>query len=299
MASLRARFYKKLLRHYVRNGLVGNTADDVKKAREREGRGLLKYIVPTKAAPEGFRIGDIYAEWQGAADAPHTLLYLHGGGYMVGSPTTHRHMVQQLCHLANMRALVIDYRLAPENPFPAAIEDAEQSYDWLLAQGIDPSKLFVAGDSAGGGLTLALMQRLKQAGKALPKALALLSPWTDLTMSGISISERADRDDMIDPARIPLAVDFYRGDAPADDPLISPLFADFADFPPMFVQVGSEEVLYDDSARLVERARQAGCSARLQIWPDMPHVHQIAFGLIPEGRAALHDIARFLAEHRQ
>ena len=181
MASLRARFYKKLLRHYVRNGLVGNTADDVKKAREREGRGLLKYIVPTKAAPEGFRIGDIYAEWQGAADAPHTLLYLHGGGYMVGSPTTHRHMVQQLCRLANMRALVIDYRLAPENPFPAAIEDAEQSYDWLLAQGIDPSKLFVAGDSAGGGLTLALMQRLKQSGKTLPKALALLSPWTDLT----------------------------------------------------------------------------------------------------------------------
>ena len=298
MASLRAAFYKMLLRRYVRNGLIGDTAEDVKRAREREGRGVLKYIVRAEEAEKGFHIGDIYAELQGDPSASHTLLYLHGGGYMVGSPATHGPMVKKLCHLANLRALVVDYRLAPENPFPAAIEDAEQSYDWLLAQGIDPAKLFVAGDSAGGGLTLALMQRLKQARKPLPKALALLSPWTDLTLTGISVKERYDRDPMIEADRIPMAVDFYRGTEPADNPLISPLFADFTDFPPMFVQVGSEEVLYDDSTRLVERARQAGCSARLQVWPDMPHVHQIAFGFVPEGRAALEDISRFLTEHR-
>ena len=181
MASLRARFYKKLLRHYVRNGMVGRTAEDVQKARQREGRGLLKYIVPTKAAPEGFRIGDIYAEWQGPADAPHTLLFLHGGGYMVGSPSTHRHMVQQLCCLANMRALVIDYRLAPEHPFPAAIEDAEQSYDWLLAEGIDPPNYLLPGTApvAADFGADATAQAIRQSPAG---ALALLSPWTDLTM---------------------------------------------------------------------------------------------------------------------
>lgn len=211
----------------------------------------------------------------------------------MGGPDTHRSMVRALARYANVRALLLDYRLAPENPFPAAIEDAEAAYDWLLEQGVAPEKMFVAGDSAGGGLSLALMLQLKAHGKTQPKAAALLSPWTDLTSSGESARTRAERDPMIDINRMPEAIAYYCNEHPADDPLISPVFADLAGLAPLFVQVGTEEVLFDDATRLVERAEAAGTKAELQIWDDMPHVHQIAFRMVPEARAALKDIARF------
>ena len=233
------------------------------------------------------------AEWIGEQDADRTLLYLHGGGYVLGSIDTHRSMVTRLCKFAGIRGLIVDYRLAPEHPFPSAIEDAEQAYDYLIENGVAPEKMLLAGDSAGGGLSLALMQTLREHGKAQPKAVALLSPWTDLTISGRSHKERAERDPMIDVERMPQAIDWYCPNQDKKNPLISPVFADLAGFPPLFVQVGSEEVLFDDSTRLVENAEKADVDAELQIWPDMPHVHQIAHRFVPEAKAALRDIAGF------
>ena len=148
------------------------------------------------------------AEWVGDENADRTLLYLHGGGYVLRIET-HRSMVARLCNFAGIRGLIVDYRLAPEHPYPSAIEDAEAAYDYLLANGVTPETMLLAGDSAGGGLSLALMQKLREHGKAQPKAVALLSPWTDLTISGRSHKERAERDPMIDVERIPEAIDWY------------------------------------------------------------------------------------------
>lgn len=298
MTSLRARFYKWVLRRNIRNAILPGGLEGVKMARARaEAGGALGPLMRRKSPAHPVMVDGMEAEWVGNPHATHTLLYLHGGGYFLGSPRTHRGLVRQICRYANLRALVLDYRLAPENPFPAAVDDAEKAYDWLVAQGVAPDTMFVAGDSAGGGLSLALMLRLKAAGKPQPRAAALMSPWTDLKISGASHHQRAARDPMIDVTRIPEAVAFYCGaDETPENPLISPLFADLSGLPPLFVQVGTEEVLYDDSTRLVEKVKQAKGRAELQIWNGMPHVHQIAFALVPEARAAIKDIARFFRQ---
>ncbi len=299
MASIRSKLYSGLLRRMFRKQIFGTEQEDLLQARHKmEKGGLLSPLMRARAPSQKVTINGCYGEWLGATDASHTLLYLHGGGYVMGSPKTHRAMVRAICRFADIRALVLDYRLAPEHPFPAAIEDAEAAYDYLLQNGVSPETLFVAGDSAGGGLSLALMLTLKAKGKAQPRAAALLSPWTDLTASGTSAHERAMRDPMIDISRLPATVDFYRGLVPADDPLVSPLFNALDGLAPLFVQVGTEEVLFDDATRLVEKAQKAGTEAELQIWQDMPHVHQIAWRLVPEGKAALKDIARFFSRHK-
>jgi acetyl esterase/lipase len=269
-------------------------------ARSGENRGAILSLIMGKAKPgAAVKIGSMDAEWVGDLSAEHTLLYLHGGGYVLGSIDTHRSMVTKLCTFAGVRGLIVDYRLAPENPFPAAIEDAEEAYDFLIAQGVSPQNMLLAGDSAGGGLSLALMQQLRAHDKAQPKAVALLSPWTDLTASGVSHKERAARDPMIDMERMPEATAWYCPNQDKKNPLISPLFADLTGFPPMFVQVGTEEVLFDDSTRLVENAKKAKVEVELQIWQDMSHVHQIAHIFVPEAKAALRDIAEFFKRQAQ
>lgn len=294
MASIRAKLYSRLLRRALRSGLLPEGVEGLQMARNGETRGGALSLIMGKAKPgAAFKIGAMEAEWVGDKNADRTLLYLHGGGYVLGSIDTHRSMVTRLCKFAGIRGLIVDYRLAPEHPYPSAIEDAEQAYDYLTENGVTPEKMLLAGDSAGGGLSLALMQTLREHGKAQPKAVALLSPWTDLTISGRSHKERAERDPMIDVERMPQAIDWYCPNQDKKNPLISPVFADLAGFPPMFVQVGSEEVLFDDSTRLVENAEKADVDAELQIWPDMPHVHQIAHRFVPEAKAALRDIAGF------
>jgi monoterpene epsilon-lactone hydrolase len=294
MASIRARLYSRLLRRALRSGLLPDGIDGLQMARSGENRGgALSLIMGSDKPGSAFKIGAMDAEWVGAQQSDRTLLYLHGGGYVLGSIETHRSMVTRLCNFAGIRGLIIDYRLAPEHPYPSAIEDAETAYDYLIENDVRPDKMLLAGDSAGGGLSLALMQKLREHGKAQPKAVALLSPWTDLTISGRSHKERAERDPMIDVERMPQAIDWYCPNQDKKNPLISPVFADLTGLPPMFVQVGSEEVLFDDSTRLVENAEKAGVEAELQIWPDLPHVHQIAHRFVPEAKAALRDIAGF------
>lgn len=298
MASIRSKIYCRLLRRALRSGLLPQNEQGLAMARAGENRsGLLAAILGNKAAGTPVTIptshGDVHAEWLGDPDATRTLLYLHGGGYILGSIDTHRAMVNRLCKLAGVRGLIIDYRLAPENPYPAAIEDAEAAYDFLVENGVTADNMLLAGDSAGAGLSLALALTLRDHNKQQPSKIALMSPWTDLTASGPSITERYDRDPMIDAQAIPIAVDWYCGNQDKTNPLISPHFADLTGLPPLFVQVGTEEVLFDDSTRLVENAKRDGVAAELQIWPDMPHVHQIAFSFVPEAKAALRDIAGF------
>lgn len=294
MASIRSRIYSRLLRRALRSGLLPDGEEGLAMVRNGENRrGLLTLIMGWQKPGKPFKIGNMDAEWVGDQNAQHTLLYLHGGGYVMGSIETHRSMVKKLCAFAGIRGLIVDYRLAPEHPYPAAIEDAEEAYDFMIELGIAPENMLLAGDSAGGGLSLALMQKLREHKKAQPKAVALLSPWTDLTASGRSHKERAERDPMIDVEKIPNAIDWYCPNQDKTNPLISPLFADLTGFPPMFVQVGTEEVLYDDSTRLVENAKKANVEAELQVWEDMPHVHQIAHGFVPEAKQALREIAGF------
>ena len=298
MASIRSKIFNIFLRRMVREtGLTGAAGLEVVRQREADGGGFLGKLLRSNNIGEKVTVRGPYAEfsgeWVGDETASETLLYLHGGGYFFGGVETHRSMVKKICKLSGLRALVIDYRLAPENPYPAAIEDAEAAYDFLVEQGVRPETLLLAGDSAGGGLSLALMQKLRENDKPQPRAVALMSPWTDLTMSGKSYKERYDRDPMIDAEKIVDAIDFYCPNQDKKNPLISPLFADLSGFPPMFVQVGSEEVLFDDSEKLVQKAKKAGIQTEFEIWDGMPHVFQMAHGFVPESQAALKNMAGF------
>lgn len=222
------------------------------------------------------------------------LLYFHGGGYVLGSPRSHRHMTALIALKVGCEVVVPDYRLAPENPFPAAVEDGLAAYQALLEEGHDPATLFMGGDSAGGGLTLAVLQQAKTLGLPLPAAACLISPWTDLTGKSETYKTKAEADPMIDVDGIMDMASQYLGKAQADDPLASPHFANFAGLPPLFIQVGEDEILLDDSRQLAKRAEAQGVEVTLDIWPEMIHVWHSFYPMLPEGVKAIEDIAAFM-----
>ena len=226
------------------------------------------------------------------------LLYFHGGGYCSGSITSHRRLVTEAGRAARMRTLAIDYRRAPEHPYPAAHEDAITAWRFLRKQGIAANNIAVGGDSAGGNLTLALIERLRAAGEELPACAWLLSPWTDLTMSGATLQTRDAVDPLIHTAYLTELADAY---APPPinrrDPLISPLFANLAGFPPMLVQVGSAETLLADATRLAEAAGAADVEVRLEIWPHMIHAWPVWNAALADGRRALASAGQFIRAH--
>ncbi|MDF3835512.1 alpha/beta hydrolase [Cupriavidus basilensis] len=229
------------------------------------------------------------------ADVP-TLFYLHGGGYYFCTPQTHRPLTLALARMAGMQVFSLDYRLAPEHPFPAALDDAVDAYAALLARGISPGHLVIAGDSAGGGLALATLLALRARGMPLPSGALLFSPWTDLAATGATLRSNDRHDVMFHGESIGRAARLYLGNAAATDPLASPLYADpaaLAALPPLYVQASDKEVLLDDSRRLVERARAAGGNAELHIWRGVPHVWQLYHPFLPEARRALADAAAF------
>ncbi len=244
-------------------------------------------------APE--RGPEIAAEWlePPAARAGAALLYLHGGGYVIGSPRSHRHLAAALAGAGAAATLLPDYRLAPEHLFPAAVDDAVAAYRWLLACGIAPAGITIAGDSAGGGLTVATLLALRDRGLPLPAAGVCISPWVDLTCSGASYASRAARDPIVTQAGVAEMARAYLGATDARAPLASPAFADLAGLPPLLVQVGSEEVLLDDAVTLTERAKAAGVAATLEVWPDMVHVWHWFFPMLDEGRKAIGVIGDF------
>jgi epsilon-lactone hydrolase len=245
---------------------------------------------------EKFMIEEIPAAWVIAPNAAEdrVFLYLHGGAYILGSCNTHKDLAAKLSRSTASRVLLIDYRLAPKNPFPAAIEDAVTAYRWLLSIGVSPERIVVGGDSAGGGLTMSLLLSLRDAGVSLPAAGVLLSPWTDLEGTGESMETRADVDPWINPQETRLAPVLYIGDMDRRHPLVSPIYADLQGMPPLLVHVGSDEILLDDSVRLAENARTAGVEVSINIWEDMWHVFQ-QFNP-PEARQAIEEIGTFVIQ---
>ena len=222
------------------------------------------------------------------------VLYLHGGAYRLGAPSTYRHFTWRIASAAQARVLVIDYRLAPEHPFPAALEDAVSYYCWLLAEGADPRQIAVIGDSAGGGLALALLLKLRDSGLPLPAAAVVLSPWTDLALTGASLTLNAKLDAMVHAEDVPkFAADYLAGADPRH-PYASPLYGDPTGLPPTLIQVGSEEILRDDAVRMAEMMQRANCQAELQIWPRMPHVWHLFAPILPEAREAIAEIGKFV-----
>ncbi len=240
--------------------------------------------------------GDMRGEWVDApgADARRALLYLHGGGYVIGSPTTHRYLAARLSATVDARVLVLDYRLAPEHRYPGALDDAVAAYRWLLARGHLPGAVCLSGDSAGGGLALCALVALRELGVALPAAVACWSPWADLACTLPSIGARAGRDPVLSEAWLSAMAAHYLDGVDPATPSVSPLFADLAGLPPLLVVVGSEEVLHDDATALVERARSAGVDAEFEEFPECIHLWmQLAAGS-PEAEAGVARVAAFL-----
>ena len=257
------------------------------------------FPAPPEVRREPVNANGVPAEWISAPKATddRTIFYLHGGGYRIGSINTHREMISRLSSAAGARALAIDYRLAPEHPFPAAVEDATAAYRWLLGNGVDPGRTVIAGDSAGGGLTMATLVALRDAGDPLPAAGVCISPWVDLEGLGESMTTKAAVDPMIQPDEIEAMGKVYLGDAHPQTPLAAPLYANLTGLPPLLIQVGTSEVLLDDSTRLAERARSAGVDVVLEPWDDMIHVWHFFASMLPEGQQAIDRIGEFVRKH--
>jgi acetyl esterase/lipase len=243
--------------------------------------------------------GGVAAEWVTApvAQAGVNILYLHGGGYVIGSPSLYRNLTWRLARSAAARLLAVDYRLAPEFPFPAAVDDAMAAYEWVLAGGADPRRLVVVGDSAGGGLAFALLLRCRDEGRLpLPAAVVALSPWTDLALTGASLTRNAVADPFLDANGIPPIARCYLAGADPRHPYASPLYGDPTGLPPALIQVGGDEVLRDDATRMADRLRAAGCEVALEVWPRMPHVWHLFASVMPEARHAITRIGAFVRE---
>lgn len=228
------------------------------------------------------------------ADPDKAVLYLHGGGYAIGSIKSHRYLMQNISRASGARTLGINYALAPENPFPAAIHDAVTAYRWLLNQDFEPAKLAIAGDSAGGSLTLATLLYLRDHGDPLPAAGACISPWTDMTCSAESYTTRRGIDPMVLGNGLEKMADFYVGDNDRKDPLASPVFADMVGMPPLLIHVGGREVLYDDAITVYENAKNAGVDVELLDEPELFHVWHAFAPMLDEGQAAVDQIGVYL-----
>jgi monoterpene epsilon-lactone hydrolase len=241
----------------------------------------------------------VSAEWTsipGGGQIP-VILYFHGGGYCIGSAETHRDLVSRLCEAAGARALSVNYRLAPENPFPAAVDDGVASYRWLKSQGVPARSIVIAGDSAGGGLTLATLLALRDAGDELPAGGVCMSPVTDHAKEGDSMRTRVDLDPMVHPTSSTAYSQMYLGGGDAKAPLASPLYADLKGLPPLLILVGTWEVLMDDSTRFAAKAKEAGVSVELEVWEEMIHIWPYFAKAIPEGRQAIERMSAFIRKH--
>ena len=265
--------------------------------------GVAPSIAKTTKA-EKVLAGEVPSEWVLAegADPDLRIMYIHGGGFMAGTLDGYRHVVEALSRASGMAVLAIGYRLAPENPFPAGLDDCVAAWTWMLSHGPmgegAPRAAFQAGDSAGGHLALALMLRLRDEDKPLPKAAAAFSPGADFTGSGPSMTERADIDPTFSRQKLDWVASVYVTDGtPLTHPYVSPFFGDFSGLPPFLIQTGEREVLHDDGKRVVEKARKAGVDARFKTLPGLIHGTEIRCHFVPEGLATLNEAGTFLKSH--
>ena len=253
---------------------------------------------PENVSYEAANAGGVPSEWTVAegSDESKALVYLHGGGYAIGGLGSHRPLCTNLALAGRIPVLNVDYRLAPENPYPAAVDDALAAYRYVLERGVAPSRVAIGGDSAGGGLTLGALAALSEAGDPLPGAAVCISPWTDLTLSGDTLASKAEEDPMVSGALLGVMRDHYLAGADPASPKASPLFADPAGWPPLLIQVGTAEILLDDARRMAERARAAGVEVAYEPWEDMIHVWHVLAPMLPEAGQAIERVAGFLSE---
>jgi len=290
MASPEARAANEMLRKF-REAVLGSEHTP-SLAEQRAGMAIM---AQSASVPAGVTVTEAYAGgcrayWHdpagGATD--RVILYLHGGGYVIGSPQTHERLVGHLAKAAGCRALNLDYRLAPEHPHPAAVEDATAAYRWLLAEGYRPEHIAISGDSAGGGLTLAALLAIREQGLPQPAGAVPLSPWTDLQGTGESMTANAAHDLIVQkPALLGMAAAFLGEGNDPRDPLAAPLYGDYRGLAPLYIQVGGDETLLDDSTRVAERAKAAGVEVQLDVFPEMQHVFQSSVGNVPEATDAV------------
>lgn len=295
--SARAKIARLGLRWFVKKrGHHQTLAAARKSARSMES--LIPHP-PRDVVTEALQIGQLrgYMITTPSSLQDRSILFLHGGGYRLYGASTYRHFTWRIAQAARARLLAIDYRLAPEHAFPAALEDALSGYDWLVANGSPPHRIGIVGDSSGGGLALALLLKLRDDGKMLPASAAVLSPWTDLALTGASLTANAAADPMLNADDLPeFAADYLAGADPRD-PYASPLYGDPSGLPPTLIQVGSDEILRDDAVRMAEKMRRAKCPVELEIWPCMPHAWHLLAPALPEAVSAIAKIGLFLEKY--
>ncbi|MCG8425587.1 MAG: alpha/beta hydrolase fold domain-containing protein [Proteobacteria bacterium] len=275
------------------------TLEEAPAIRARMERGSELFPLPAGMTRESVTVAGVPAEWikTSSASDRRVLLYLHGGGYIAGSPTSHRHIVAWLAEAAAANCLSAAYRLAPEHPFPAALEDALAVYRWLRSQGFKAEEIAIAGDSSGGGLSLATLLTLRDAGEPMPAAAVLLSPWVDMELAGDTMDSKAPVDPVVQRAILQKMADSYLAGRDRRTPAASPLYSDLHGLPPLLIHVGTNETLLDDARRLAARAREAEVDVTLEEWDGMIHVFQSFSGFLPEGKESIQKIGNFL--HRQ
>ena len=295
MPSIRSQLFKIYFCQRNRRLALDRPIDDQRRTLDARGAALLPMEKGMQAAPvNGFGVPGEWIDAQGTR-SDRAFLYLHGGGYFIGSCQSHRGLVSHIAAACHARALLPEYRLAPEHTFPAGLLDARAAYRFLLAQGYPPHRIVVGGDSSGGGLTLALLLTLRDEGMQMPAGAVLLSAWTDLLGTGDSIRTRAKQDPWLRPAGIELMANRYRGGTPTDHPLVSPLYADMHGLPPLLIHAGNDEILLDDSIRLADKATAAGVDATLTVWDGLWHAFHAFYPWVPEARQAHREIGEWVA----
>jgi epsilon-lactone hydrolase len=271
------------------------SADYRQRRRDLDALGQ-SYALPNDVTVEKISANGVAAEWTSTPGAARdaAVLYVHGGGYVIGSLDSHRHLVAETGRAANAVALALDYRLAPEHPFPAAVDDAVAGYRFLLAQGFKPGRIAIAGDSAGGGLVVAAMVAIREAGLEQPGCGWCLSPWIDMEAIGGSMASKAAADPIVQKAGILEMAGLYLGGTDPRSPLAAPLYAELAGLAPLLIQVGAAETLLDDAIRLAQRAGAADVRVDLQVWPEMVHVWPLFWPELAAGKRALDAAGAFI-----
>ncbi len=285
---------EKLMQTLRERGLPDGLSLDERRAR-MEDIGT-RFPAPQSASINPVKIAERPAEWvcDPDTDDGRVMLYVHGGGYVQGSLASHRNLVFEIARSMKGKVLNLDYRLAPEHPFPAAVEDTVNAWAELLEMGIDPKKASFGGDSAGGGLVIAALVSARDKGLPMPSCACCISPWTDLVGSGRTMDTKALEDPMVNRAALKFFSDFYADKEDKSHPLISPLFANLAGLPPLLIQVGTAETLLDDSRRLATRARYAGVDVSYAEWEGMPHIWHIFAPLLEKSREAIIELGEFV-----
>ena len=297
MQSLRSRLFRLVVKYWMSPKF--STSSTVQKQRKALERFAKLSILPGKTKIQALQIGKLAAEWISVDNTPDdcAILYLHGGAYNIGSLNTHRDLAARITKASKIKTLLVDYRLAPEHPHPAAVEDAVLAYRWLLKNGFSSNNIVMAGDSAGGGLAIAALVKLRDLGEPLPAAAFCLSPWTDLELTGESMKTHIQKDPFLTPVWLQYMAKHYAADNDFRLPMISPIYADLAMLPPLLIQVGSDEILLSDSTRLAERARKAGVDTILNVWENMWHVWHFFAGKMPEANSAINQVSNFIQKH--